>query len=59
LRWYNAEGNLFPLAEMVQQAEQQTEQERQQRELAEQRANQLAQRLRDLGLEPDKCNRHA
>jgi len=47
LRWYNAEGNLVPQAEMVQQAEQQTEQE-QQRELAEQRANQLAQRLRDL-----------
>ena len=53
LRWYNAQGNLVPTqTEMVQQAEQRAEQERILRELAERRAEKLAQRLQDLGLEP-------
>lgn len=60
LRWYDAQGNWIPTeAERTQQAqqraeqaEQQVEQERQQRELAQRQVEELAQRLRDLGLEP-------
>lgn len=36
----------------VEQAQQQAQQERQQKELAERRVEELAQRLRELGLEP-------
>jgi Uma2 family endonuclease len=67
LYWYNQNGDRFPTPEELrqqerqqrEQAEQQADQERQQRELAERRADQqqqraeeLAQRLRELGVEP-------
>ncbi|MBW4554278.1 MAG: Uma2 family endonuclease [Aphanocapsa sp. GSE-SYN-MK-11-07L] len=46
LRWYDAEDNWIPLpAEKIEQAEQRAIS-------AEQKANQLAQRLRELGIEP-------
>ncbi len=57
LRWYDVQGNWVPTeAERERQlkelAQQQVEQERQQRKLAERRAQELAQRLRELGVEP-------
>ena len=47
LRFWDADGNLLPWAtEKLEQDQQQIQAERQ-------RANRLAQRLRDLGLDPD------
>jgi Uma2 family endonuclease len=48
LYWYDAEGSRIPLPE------EQVEQERQQAELERQRADRLAQRLRELGIDPDQ-----
>jgi len=51
LRWYDAQGNWVPTeAEMVQRSEQRASCQR--AELAERRAEELAQRGRELGLEP-------
>jgi Uma2 family endonuclease len=53
LRWYDAEGHWIPTeAEQKEVAQQQAAQERQLREQAEQRAEELARRLRELGIEP-------
>ena len=51
LRWYNAEGNW--LLTEAEQERQRAEQERQQKELALQRAEQLAAKLKALGIDPD------
>ncbi len=56
LRWYDAQGSWIPTeAERERQqkelAQQEVEQERQQRELAERQAEELAQHLRELGVE--------
>ena len=47
LRWWDAQGNLLLTAE------ERLEQERQEKELAQQRAEQLAEQLRALGVEPE------
>lgn len=60
LRWYDVQGNWIPteaervkqVEQRVEQAQQQAQEERQRRELAERRVEELAQRLRALGLEP-------
>ncbi len=69
LRWWDEQGNLLLSGEeradlereQKEQAQQQLqqsklllEQERQQRELAQERAERLAQRLRDMGVNPDE-----
>jgi len=63
LRWYDVQGSWVPTQaererqqkelaqQQAEQAQQRAEQELQQRELAEPRADQLAQRLRELGVE--------
>jgi Uma2 family endonuclease len=58
LRWYDLEGNWVPTPEereqqFAEQAVQQTEQAQQRAMQAEQRAEILAQRLRELGVNPD------
>ncbi|MBG1271518.1 hypothetical protein [Nostoc sp. WHI] len=69
MRWWDEQGNLLLSGEeradlereqkeqaqqQLQQSELLLEQERQQRELAQQRAERLAQRLRDMGVNPDE-----
>jgi hypothetical protein len=47
LRFFDPEGQLVPTLEEV------AESERQQKELAQQRAERLATKLRELGVDPD------
>lgn len=55
LYWYDCEGNRYPTeAEVRLEAQQQTAEERQARLQAQQRAEQLAERLRALGINPDE-----
>lgn len=56
LRWYDAAGNWMPTEaeESQKQAQQQVAAERQRAEAAEARAAALAQRLRELGINPDE-----
>ena len=62
LRWWDSEGNLLLtgdersqlLASQLEQEQQRTEQERQQKEAAQQRAERLAERLRQMGIDPDE-----
>lgn len=55
LRWWDEQGNLLLTGEeRAAQAELLLEQELQQRELAEQRVEQLAQKLREMGVNLDE-----
>ncbi|QSJ14398.1 Uma2 family endonuclease [Nostoc sp. UHCC 0702] len=55
LRWWDEQGNLLLTGEeRADQTELLLQQERQQRELAEQRAEQLAQKLKDMGVNLDE-----
>lgn len=55
LRWWDSEGNLLLTGdERSQLLASQLEQERQQKEAAQQRAEQLAERLRQMGINPDE-----
>ncbi|MDY6806644.1 MAG: Uma2 family endonuclease [Cyanobacteriota bacterium] len=65
LYWYDETGNRYLTSDEVRErerqgrvlAELQREQERRAREQAEQRAEELARRLRSLGIDPDKLER--
>jgi hypothetical protein len=55
LRWWDSEGNLLLTGdERSQLLASQLEQERQQKEAAQRRAEQLAERLRQMGINPDE-----
>lgn len=55
LRWWDSEGNLLLTGEERSQLlASQLEQERQQKEAAQRRAEQLAERLRQMGINPDE-----
>ncbi len=55
MRWYDATNNWIPTpTELAVQLRDRAEVERQQRELAQQRAERLAARLRDLGVNPEE-----
>jgi hypothetical protein len=55
LRWWDSEGNLLLTGdERSQLLASQLEQERQQKDAAQQRAEQLAERLRQMGINPDE-----
>jgi Uma2 family endonuclease len=55
LRWWDAEGNLLLTGEVrAERAETLLQEERQQKELAQQRAEILAQKLREMGINPDE-----
>jgi dTDP-4-amino-4,6-dideoxygalactose transaminase len=52
--WYNSEGvRILTPEEQAQQAQQQVQQAQQQVQQAEQRAQILAERLREMGVDPD------
>ncbi|MBF2074934.1 MAG: Uma2 family endonuclease [Synechococcales cyanobacterium C42_A2020_086] len=58
LRWFDAQGNWIPTpleraAQQIEQERLRTEQERQRAEEERQRAERLAERLRELGIDPD------
>ena len=53
LRWYNADGWLPTLTEKAKNERQKAENERQRADEAEAKVAILAQRLRELGIEPD------
>ena len=55
LRWWDSEGNLLLTGvERSQLLVSELEQERQEKEAAQQRAEQLAERLRQMGINPDE-----
>lgn len=55
LRWWDLNGNLIPTPEeRVEQEKQRVEQEKQRAEQEKQRADRLAERLRQLGVDPEK-----
>ncbi|NJN57085.1 MAG: Uma2 family endonuclease, partial [Leptolyngbyaceae cyanobacterium SL_5_9] len=55
LRWWNSDGNLLLNGdERAEQEKQRAEQEKQRAEQEKQRADRLANRLRELGLNPDE-----
>jgi Uma2 family endonuclease len=54
LRWYDREGNWIPTAdEIAEQERQRADTERREKEAALQKAAQLADKLRELGIDPD------
>ncbi len=54
LYWYDRDGQRYPTPdEQIERADLLIEQERQQTELERQRADRLAAKLRDLGIDPD------
>jgi hypothetical protein len=53
--WYNPQGQAYPLPDQViREMQTQLMAERQRAEQAEQKTNRLAQRLRELGIDPEQ-----